>query len=313
MRTELNLSLTGDDAEDWLAARGWQVASMGQQHLRVTADFAWTPTFVLGRIWHTPAVLEIIPATEFEQVTVASFVLDGTTDLLADGKTRTAPVGAHFYSAGNSSLQLRSRRPSSRLLIGVPSSLFAGLASHRLLHGHSYRADPSHFRTLVASVTAALRGQVRRNTVPYRYWSVGIEKLLLAATMSGIDADRDLSCPASEPNPNCSRAQEILAIIDAHAHDPEFSVQQLAELVHLSRSQVHRVLESTDRTPALHLRDARLRLAEAHLSDGECRPPTCSALLKPAGSLPYERCGRPCARGRIARLRRRSHDAGISA
>lgn len=268
MRTELQLSLTGHYAETWLADRGWKVVTHGHQPLRVTADFAWTPTFVIGRIWHTPAVMEIVPNSEFEQVTVASFVLDGTTDLLAGGKTRAAPAGANFYSAGNTPLQLRTKRPSSRLLIGAPSGLFDGVPDRQLLHGHSYRAGPSYQRTLVASVAAALGGHVRRNTTPYRYWSVGIEQLLLAATFSNVDSDPDLARSEEGEGGSTNRVEEILAVIDAHAHDPVFSVQELAEMVKLSRSHVHRLLESTDRSPAMHLRDARLRLAEAQLEDG---------------------------------------------
>lgn len=267
MRTELQLSLTGHDAEAWLAERGWKVTSPDRHQLRLTADFAWASTFVIGRIWHTPATMEIIPNTEFEQVTVASFVLDGTMELLADGRARAAPAGANFYSAGNTSLQLRTRRPSSRLLIGVPSSLFGGVPADRLAHGRSYRTDPNYRGTLVASVTAALAGHIRRNTTPYRYWSVGVENLLLAATLSGVDTDPDLALtdPSDMAPPN--RAEELLATIDQKAHDPAFSVQQLANLAGLSRSQVHRLLETTDRTPAVHLRDARLRLAEELLRD----------------------------------------------
>lgn len=268
MRTELQLSLTGRDAETWLAKRGWQVTSQGHQHLRLTADFAWTPTFVIGRIWHTPATMDIISNSEFEQVTVASFVLGGTMDLLADGRSRTAPAGAHFYSVGNTELQLRTRRPSSRLLIGVNSSLFDGIPADRRVHAHSYRANASYQRTLVASVTSALRGHIRRNTTPYRYWSVGIENLLVAATLSGVDSDADLSRPDFDDAPAENRAEDILGIIDEHARDSEFSVQQLADLAGLSRSQVHRLLESTDRTPATHVRDARLRIAESLLADG---------------------------------------------
>ncbi|MBF4459513.1 AraC family transcriptional regulator [Pseudoclavibacter sp. VKM Ac-2867] len=268
MRTELQLSLTGRDTETWLAERGWKVVTHGQQPLRVTADFAWTPTFVIGRIWHTPAVMEIVPNTEFEQVTVASFVLDGSMDLLAEGLARSAPAGANFTSAGNAALQLRTKRPSFRLLIGVPSDLFDGVPKRHLLHGHSYRADGSYRRTLVASVTAALGGHVRRNTTPYRYWSVGIEQLLLAATISNIDSDPDLARSTADEAAPTNRVENILGVIDAKAHDPAFSVQQLAEKVNLSRSQVHRLLESTNRTPAMHLRDARLRLAEAQLGEG---------------------------------------------
>lgn len=267
MRTELQQSLTGRDAEAWLAERGWKVVSLDRQQLRLAADFAWTPTFVIGRIWHSPVTLEVIPSREFEHVTVASFMLEGTMDLLADGRARAAPAGSNFYSAGNTGLQLRTKRASSRLLVGVPSSLFDGVPDTQLIHGHSYRADPSYRHTLVASVTAALRGHVRRNTTPYRYWSVGIEQLLLAATISNVDTDPDLARADDDAQPPSNRAEVILALIDEHAHDPAFTVQHLAELVGLSRSQVHRLLESTDRTPAAHLRDARLRLAEAMLGD----------------------------------------------
>lgn len=266
MRTELQQSLTGRDAEAWLAERGWKVVSLDRQQLRLAADFAWTPTFVIGRIWHSPVTLEVIPSREFEHVTVASFMLEGTMDLLADGRARAAPAGSTFYSAGNASLQLRSRRASSRLLIGAPRSLFDGVPAEQLIHGHSYRPDQSYRRTLVASVEAALHGQVRRSTIPYRYWSVGIEQLLLAATISNVDTDTDLARPEAS-SPSSSRAEAILTVIDEHAHDPAFTVQHLAKLVGLSRSQVHRLLESTDRTPAAHLRDAQLRLAEAMLGD----------------------------------------------
>ena len=89
------------------------------------------------------------------------------------------------------------------------------------------------------------------------------EQLLLAATISNIGSDPDLARSTEDAAAPTNRVEDILGVIDANAHDPAFSVQHLAEMVNLSRSQVHRLLESTDRIPAMHLRDARLRLAEA--------------------------------------------------
>lgn len=155
---------------------------------------------------------------------------------------------------------MTSTEPLSRLVIGLPNTLYHWMQEELTIPARPYRAEPLYRESMMSSALASLRGRVRRADDSYRYWTAGMESLALAAAFSATinDTDGGDEVPTAE---EAETQRELLAdallFIEIHGHDPQLSVGRLAERMGSSRAQLYRAFQSTGLTPGAHLRRAR--------------------------------------------------------
>lgn len=275
---ERDLVLDGADAVGWMRWHGWRVIGSSDD-FRMTADSARSPEFILKRLWHTAAVTAVELPDDCADFKFVSFVLEGSVTLVTDERARRVSAPSHFFVDETVSVQMASTEPHSRLVVGLPKSLYHWVPEDLTIPLRPYRAEALYREGILNSALASLRGKVRRADDSYRYWTAGMESLALAAVFSATVNDRDGG--DSAPTPEEAEAHrevlaEALLFIEVNGHDPQLSVGRLAERLGVSRAHLYRAFQPTGLTPAAHLRRARAR----HLSI-----PGINDLIDPAASV----------------------------
>ncbi|MBF4459514.1 helix-turn-helix transcriptional regulator [Pseudoclavibacter sp. VKM Ac-2867] len=285
MRFERDLALVGAEAVGWMREHGWRVIGSGDR-FRLTADTARSPEFNLNRLWHSAAVTSIELPEDCADFKFVTFLLEGTITLVTDGGACRMSAPSHFFVDETVSVQMASTEPSSRLIIGLPKTLYHWMPEELTIPARPYRAEALYRESLMSSATASLRGRVRRSDESFRYWTAGMESLALAAVFSATINDRDGGDTVPTPE-EAETQREVLAdallFIEIHGHDPQLSVGRLAERLGVSRAKLYRAFQPTGLSPGAHLR----RAITKHRSDAGLRDPALSSVAvepKPASS-----------------------------
>lgn len=261
MRVERDVVLDGADAVAWMRGHGWRVIGSSDD-FRMTADSARSPEFNLKRLWHTAAVTSVELPEDCADFKFVTFMLEGAVSLVTDSGGWRVSAPSHFFVDETMSVQMASTEPSSRLIIGLPKTLYHWMPEELTIPARPYRAEALYRESLVTSALASLRGRVSRADDSFRYWTAGMESLSLAAVFSATINDRDGG--DAVPTPEEAEAQrEVLAdallFIEIHGHDPRLSVGRLADRLGLSRARLYRAFQPTGLSPGAHLRRARAK------------------------------------------------------
>lgn len=259
MQFTRDLALSGAEATSWMRAHGWRIVGSSDE-FRMAADAAQSPEFILKSLWHTPAVVSVEPLEDCAGFKFVTFLLEGSVTLVTSAGAQRVSASSLFFVDESVSVQMTSTEPHSRLIVGLPESLYNWMPTELTLPARPYRAEPLYRESLVTSALASLKGRVRRGDESYRYWTAGLESLALAAVFSATINDRDGGDEA--PTEEEAEAQrELLAdallFIDVNGHDPKLSVGRLAKRLGVSRPSLYRAFQPTGLSPAAHLRLAR--------------------------------------------------------
>lgn len=278
MQIERDLAMSGADAVRWMRGHGWRVLGSGDD-FRLTADVARSPEFILKRIWHSAAVTSVDIPEDCSDFKFVTFVLEGSVTLVTESDARRVSAPSHFFVDETVSVQMSSTEPHSRLVVGLPKTLYHWMPAKLTIPARPYRAEALYRESLLSSALTSLRGRVRRSDDSYRYWTAGMESLALAAAFSATVNDHDGG--DAVPTPEEVEAQrevlaEALLFIEIHGHDPQLSVGRLAERMGTSRAQLYRAFKATGLTPGAHLRRARRKHLTARSITG-APPATVSA------------------------------------
>lgn len=261
MRIERDLKLVGDDATAWMRTHGWRLLTASDD-FQMSVDSARSPEFILKRLWHTATITSIELPEDCAGFKFVTFLLEGSVTLLTEHGARRVSAPSHFFIDETVEVRVSSSEPHSRLIIGLPASLYKWMPQELTIPARPYRAEALYRESMVSSALASLRGRVRRSDESFRYWTAGMESLALAAVFSAtINTSDDGD---ALPTPEEVEAQrEVLAdallFIELHGHDPQLTADRLAERMGVSRSALYRAFQSTGLTPAAHLRLARAK------------------------------------------------------
>ncbi|WP_187288821.1 helix-turn-helix domain-containing protein [Microbacterium sp. B19] len=248
----------GPAAREWFAQRSLEWTPMSEGPAILIVDEAEMSAIVIRRLWHTAA--RIAPAPALARNTGATLVLEaeGRVDyFFRDGRDVPADTAGALVFPNASFAGLVSQQPSARIEV---------VATHRLLDGPSVLPgadDGPAWRALASTINAILNTD--RATTPSTRAALGhaIESLCAA-----LIADR----AGAGPDPAFRSAEGTFAaamqLVDEQADDPEFTVEQLADALGVSRQYLARVFSRRGSTPRNALRTRRLELAEAFTAVG---------------------------------------------
>ena len=251
-----SLRVEGSAVIDWFAERSLAATPDPRVPTILIADEAEVAALVIRRVWHTGLMTE--PAGEpavgsslvLQAEGSAAFRLAGTNAELEAGDALVYP---HIARA-----RAHTRHPPARIEI-VPT--------HRLLDlpAPLPGADDSPaWRALASTVNAILNGDHRLGVAAESALGHAIESLCAALIAGRPGADA--------PGAGFRSAQATFAaamrLLTERAADPDFTVEELARTLDVSRQYLARVFARHGSTPSSALRARRLELADALAAAG---------------------------------------------
>lgn len=260
-----DVHLTGPDAVDWLGKRGWHVRSY-RGTFRLNADLIWTDTFAIGRIWHTPAEIEIIGSdTEPNVRAIVVVGVSGDHQVVNEAGTHTLRPGDHVVHGNADLFSLITHEPASRVVLATLKTRLTVQNPDLLRNGTPVSVASTIASIFISAAHASLASPMTEASAAFPAWRRGLENLL-AASLDSTARDR-YSFTSYAQSEEIGRA---MAVIDSNATDPSFTIRHLATDLVMSKSRLHAVFDGTGTTPGQLLRRTRVNLANAHLR--EARP-----------------------------------------
>jgi len=247
-----DVSLADGAARIWLGDLGWDAQPIDGA-MRMFGDRFADAAISVARIWLNAAVLRPVAHHGVLRVVL---VVDGTAVLEAQNWrielkpwdlvlldattptwiTATGGFGFMQFIAENESLEKYHPRPGVPILFSEPRSaqLFAAMVSTTIGIGLTPEEPGTPF------IARAFEN--------------------IVATVMSRSTTQDASDEAWRAPSDLTRA---LAAIAAHHGDPDFDVERLAALVHLSRRQLARIFAGAGTSPSAAIRRARLATADS--------------------------------------------------
>lgn len=251
-----SLRVEGPAVTDWFADRSLVAAPCVEGPTILIVDEAEVAALTVRRLWHTALTIEPTPEVRGGSTLVlqaegsAVFRLAAATTTVEAGSALVYPAAA--LSCANTS------HPTARIEILSANSLLDHPAP---LPGAD---DSPAWRALASTVNAILNGDHRLGVAAESALGHAVESLCAALIAGRPGADADASGFRS------ARATFATAtrILTERASDPEFTVEELARTLGVSRQYLARVFARQGRTPSSALRARRLELADAFTATG---------------------------------------------
>lgn len=251
-----SLRVEGPAVTDWFADRSLVAAPSTEGPTILIVDEAEVAALTVRRLWHTALAIEPMPEARGGSTLVlqaegsAVFRLTVATATLDAGSALVYPAAA-LSSADTS-------HPTARIEILCANSLLDHPAP---LPGAD---DSPAWRALASTVNAILNGDHRLGVAAESALGHAIESLCAALIAGRPGADADASGFRS--------AQATFAaatrLLTDRAADADFTVEELARTLDVSRQYLARVFARQGRTPSSALRARRLELADAFAAAG---------------------------------------------
>ncbi|MFG6278743.1 helix-turn-helix domain-containing protein [Microbacterium sp. 5K110] len=251
-----SLRVEGSAVIDWFAERSLAAAPDPRVPTILIADEAEVAALTIRRVWHTGATIQ--PLDESGPGSILVLQAEGSTTLrMTDTNAELEAGDALLYPHAALSSATTSH-PTARIEI---------LSVHSLL-GHPAPLpgadDSPAWRALASTVNAILNGDHRLGVAAESALGHAIESLCAALIAGRPGADADASGFRS--------AQATFAaatrVLTERAADPDFTVEELARTLDVSRQYLARVFARHGSTPRSALRARRLELADALAATG---------------------------------------------
>lgn len=251
-----SLRAEGSAVTAWFADRSLAALPSTDGPTILIVDEAEVAALIIRRLWHTALTIEPVPAARGGSTLVlqaegaAAFRMTETTAELQAGDALVYPAAALSRTA--------TSHPTARIEV---------LSAHSLLDHPAPLPgadDSPAWRALASTVNAILNGDHRLGVAAESALGYAIESLCAALIAGRPGADADASGFRS--------AQATFAaatrVLTQRAADPEFTVEELARTLDVSRQYLARVFARHGSTPSSALRSRRLELADALVATG---------------------------------------------
>jgi AraC-like DNA-binding protein len=235
------LSLSGASAAGWLGRRGATVPP--DPALRLYADALHDDGFSVARVWNTATTL----AMQTRPTPMLLLVLDGAA-VMADGRRVQSGDAVLLSSAESFAVPESLARIEVALSERSPLDARSGPRSAALVPGTAYR------ETLAAACHALLAGSATPADEAWPAARRALEDLTVAVLRAG-----DPWSGASATSVDLVR--RAVRAVEDRAHDPDFSVEELARIVSVSERSLQRAFRSIDSSPRSVIREIRAREA----------------------------------------------------
>ncbi|MCJ1697444.1 helix-turn-helix domain-containing protein [Rathayibacter caricis] len=235
------LSLSGASAAGWLGRRGATVPP--DPALRLYADALHDDGFSVARVWNTATTL----AMQTRPTPLLLLVLDGAA-VMADGRRVQSGDAVLLSSAESFAVPESLARIEVALSERSPLDARSGPRSAALVPGTAYS------ETLAAACHALLAGSATPADEAWPAARRALEDLTVAVLRAG-----DPWSGASATSVDLVR--RAVRAVEDRAHDPDFSVEELARIVSVSERSLQRAFRSIDSSPRSAIREIRAREA----------------------------------------------------
>ncbi|MDQ1135609.1 AraC-like DNA-binding protein [Microbacterium sp. SORGH_AS 1204] len=278
------LTLRGDLASRWFGLRGWETQPLDENlGMRIHVDEFRTPSLTVRRIWHTPAALE--PVARDADIPVIVLQAAGELLIVSEQETRQSSAEA-AKKAGSTAARLASGgsaifRPAGvRLSADRPT---ARIEVHARLHGpsqwaldgavHSTNVAVGGWHFLSSAVNTLLSNDINVEVSSFPLLQSALE-FLASAVMSELRPETTPGNVATAATRLRSRADRVMF---DRAHDPEFTVGALPEMLGVSHSYLARAYNAAGTTAHRRLGELRARHAVELFRVGADDPKTIAA------------------------------------
>ncbi|KZE40490.1 helix-turn-helix domain-containing protein [Microbacterium sp. T32] len=253
------LRAEGPAVHEWFGQRGLRSARVTDGPMILIVDEIDLSPLIVRRLWHTPLLLTPSAATAAGEGATLALQAEGPAHLVfGDGRIVDTDAGAALGYPHSRWVSSSSEAPTARIEI---VSRHLPLADPTLLPGAD---DGPVWRALASTVNAILNSDppvTPRTRAPLQR---AIESLCVALIADRPDGSRRAEAPRSAH----ATYDTALALIDENAASPDFTVDELARQLRVSRQYLARVFARRGSTPRNALRARRLDLADALLATG---------------------------------------------
>lgn len=251
-----SLRAEGSAVTAWFADRSLAAAPTAEGPTILIVDEGEVAALTIRRLWHTALTIEPVPAARGGSTLVlqaegtAAFGLRGASAELQAGEALVYPDAALHHAT--------TSHPTARIEVFSANSLL----DHPVpLPGAD---DSPAWRALASTVNAILNGDHRLGVAAELALGHAIESLCAALIAGRPGADTDASGFRSSQATFAAATR----VLTERAADPEFTVEELARTLDVSRQYLARVFARHGSTPSSALRSRRLELADALAAAG---------------------------------------------
>ncbi|MCT2087353.1 AraC family transcriptional regulator [Microbacterium enclense] len=251
-----SLRVEGAAVIDWFAEHSLAATPDPRVPTILIADEAEVAALTIRRVWHTGSTIQ--PLDESGPGSILVLQAEGSAAFRLSGTNAELDAGDAFVYPHASLSRATTSHPTARIEILSANSLLDHPAP---LPGAD---DSPAWRALASTVNAILNGDHRLGVAAESALGHAIESLCAALIAGRPGADADASGFRS--------AQATFAaatrVLTERAGDPEFTVEELARTLDVSRQYLARVFARHGSTPSSALRSRRLELADALAATG---------------------------------------------
>lgn len=251
-----SLRVEGAAVIDWFAERSLAATPDPRVPTILIADEAEVAALTVRRVWHTGSTIE--PLDESGPGSIFVLQAEGSAAFRMSGTNAELDAGDALVYPHAALSKATTSHPTARIEILSVHSLLDHPAS---LPGAD---DSPAWRALASTVNSILNGDHRLSVAAESALGHAIESLCAALIAGREGADAGASGFRS--------AQATFAaatrLLTERAADPDFTVEDLADALQVSRQYLARVFARHGRTPSSALRARRLELADALTATG---------------------------------------------